>query len=33
VGLAAVEAIEAALEPFDGANDDLLDSLPLGVIG
>jgi hypothetical protein len=33
VGFAAVEAIVMALEPFDGVIDDLLDSLPLGVIG
>jgi hypothetical protein len=31
--LAAFEAIVTALEPFNGVIDDLLDSLPLGVIG
>ena len=33
VGLGAVEAIKAALEPFDGAIEDLLASLPRGVSG
>jgi hypothetical protein len=33
VGIGAVEAIEAALEPFDGAIEDLLASLPRGVSG
>lgn len=33
LGLGAVEAIEAALEPFDGAIDDLLASLPRAVTG
>jgi hypothetical protein len=33
VGVGATEAIEAALEPFGGAIEELLDSQPRGVAG
>ena len=33
IGIGAIQAIEAALEPFEGAFEDLLASLPRGVTG